>query len=200
MNYQLLALPVISAFIGYITNVFAIRLLFWPKKPINLGFFSVQGILPKRQAQIAGSVGQLVEKELLSWDELFDKINKPEIREVLTDKISAILKERLSDLLPRIVPAKVGKLIGDMLEKVIHQEASNIIKQSIEAGSEYLNQEINIEQMVEDKINAFDLDELEKMIRGVTSSELTFIEVLGGVLGFIIGLVQVAIIILFPAG
>ncbi|HNX29266.1 MAG TPA: DUF445 family protein [Syntrophomonadaceae bacterium] len=200
MNYQLLALPVISAFIGYITNVFAIRLLFWPKKPINLGFFSVQGILPKRQAQIAGSVGQLVEKELLSWDELFDKINTPEIREVLTDKISAILKDRLSDLLPRIVPAKVGKLIGDMLEKVIHQEASNIIKQSIEAGSEYLNQEINIEQMVEDKINAFDLDELEKMIRGVTSSELTFIEVLGGVLGFIIGLVQVAIIILFPAG
>ncbi|MDD3894657.1 MAG: DUF445 family protein [Syntrophomonadaceae bacterium] len=200
MNYQLLALPVISAFIGYITNVFAIRLLFWPKKPINLGFFSVQGILPKRQAQIAGSVGQLVEKELLSWDELFDKINTPEIREVLTDKISAILKDRLSDLLPRIVPAKVGKLIGDMLEKVIHQEASNIIRQSIEAGSEYLNQEINIEQMVEDKINAFDLDELEKMIRGVTSSELTFIEVLGGVLGFIIGLVQVAIIILFPVG
>ena len=68
----------------------------------------------------------------------------------------------------------------------------------MDAGSKYLNEEVNIQQMVEDKINAFDLDELEKMIRGVTSNELTFIEILGGVLGFIIGLLQVAILLLFP--
>lgn len=198
MNYQLLALPVISAFIGYITNVVAIRLLFWPKRPINFGLFSVQGVLPKRQSQIASSVGQLVEQELLSLDELFDKINTPEIREALTDKISSILKDRLSELLPRVVPVKVSKLIGDMLEKVLRQEAANIIRQGMETGSEYLNHEVNIQQMVEDKINAFDLDELERMIRGITSRELTFIELLGGVLGFIIGLLQVAIMLIFP--
>lgn len=198
MNYQLLALPVISAFIGYITNVVAIRLLFWPKKPINLGLFSLQGVLPKRQEQIASSIGQLVDQELLSIDELFDKINTPEIRETLTDKIGGILKERLSELLPRIVPDRIGKKIGEVLEKILRQEAGNIIRQSMDAGSKYLNEEVNIQQMVEDKINAFDLDELEKMIRGVTSNELTFIEILGGVLGFIIGLLQVAILLLFP--
>lgn len=198
MNYQLLALPVISAFIGYITNVVAIRLLFWPKKPINLGLFSLQGVLPKRQEQIASSIGQLVDQELLSIDELFDKINTPEIRGTLTDKIGGILKERLSELLPRIVPDRIGKKIGEVLEKILRQEAANIIRQSMDAGSKYLNEEVNIQQMVEDKINAFDLDELEKMIRGVTSNELTFIEILGGVLGFIIGLLQVAILLLFP--
>ena len=198
MNYQLLALPVISAFIGYITNVVAIRLLFWPKKPINLGLFSLQGVLPKRQEQIASSIGQLVDQELLSIDELFDKINTPEIRGTLTDKIGGILKERLSELLPRIVPDRIGKKIGEVLEKILRQEAANIIRQSMDAGSKYLNEEVNIQQMVEDKINAFDLDELEEMIRGVTSNELTFIEILGGVLGFIIGLLQVAILLLFP--
>lgn len=198
MNYQLLALPLISAFIGYITNVVAIKLLFWPKQPVKLGFFSLQGVLPKRQTQIAISVGQLVEEQLLSMEELFDRINTPEIREVLTNKIGQILKDRLSDLLPRIVPARVSNLIGDVLEKVLRQEAANIIKQTIEAGSEYLNEEIKVNQIVEEKINAFDLDELEKMIRAVTSNELTFIELLGGVLGFVIGLVQVAILLLFP--
>ena len=198
MNYQLLALPVISAFIGYITNVVAIRLLFWPKKPINLGLFSLQGVLPKRQEQIASSIGQLVDQELLSIDELFDKINTPEIRETLTDKIGSILKERLSELLPRIVPDRISRKIGEVLEKVLRQESANIIRQSMDAGSKYLNEEVNIQQMVEDKINAFDLDELEEMIRGVTSNELTFIEILGGVLGFIIGLLQVAILLLFP--
>ena len=154
--------------------------------------------MPKRQEQIASSIGQLVDQELLSIDELFDKINTPEIRETLTDKIGGILKERLSELLPRIVPDRIGKKIGEVLEKILRQEAGNIIRQSMDAGSKYLNEEVNIQQMVEDKINAFDLDELEKMIRGVTSNELTFIEILGGVLGFIIGLLQVAILLLFP--
>ena len=36
---QILIIPVISALIGYITNVVAIRLLFWPRQPVNLGFF-----------------------------------------------------------------------------------------------------------------------------------------------------------------
>ena len=102
--------------------------------------------------------------------ELFDKINTPEIREVLTDKIGLILKERLNDMLPRIVPVRVSSLIGDVLEKVLRQEAENIIKQTMEAGSDYLSNEIKIQQIVEDKINAFNLDELETMIREVTSN------------------------------
>lgn len=198
MNYQLIALPVISAFIGYITNVVAVRLLFWPREPLNFGLFSLQGILPKRQEQIASSVGQLVEQELLSMDDLFDKIDTPENREIIIDKIGGIIKNRLNEFLPRIVPDRISKKIGDMLEKVLRQEAPNIIRQGMEAGGQYLSQEVNIQQMVEDKINAFDLDELEKMIRGVTSNELRFIEILGGVLGFIIGLLQVAILLLFP--
>ncbi len=139
-----------------------------------------------------------MEEQLLSMDEVFDRINTPEIREVLTDKISLILRNRLNELLPRVVPIRVSNIIGDILEKVLRQEAANIIKQTIEAGSEYLNEEIKIHLIVEEKINAFDLDELEKMIRGVTSVELTFIEILGGVLGFIIGFIQVAILLIYP--
>lgn len=198
MNYQLLALPVISAFIGYITNVAAIKLLFWPRQPVNLIIFTLQGVLPKRQAQIAASVGQLVEDQLLSLEELIEKINTPETRKVLVDIISQILKDRLNDLLPKAIPIRFSNLIGDIIEKVLYQQAANIIKQSIEAGGEYLAREIKVNQIVEDKINAFDLDELERMIRDVTSSELTFIEIIGGVLGFIIGLIQVMILILFP--
>ena len=39
--YALLSLPLISALIGYITNVVAIRLLFWPRQPINFGLFKL---------------------------------------------------------------------------------------------------------------------------------------------------------------
>jgi uncharacterized membrane protein YheB (UPF0754 family) len=44
--------------------------------------------------------------------------------------------------------------------------------------------------MVEDKINSLDIAELEGMILDIASRELKHIELLGGVLGFLIGIIQ----------
>jgi len=198
LYYQLAAIPLISAFIGYLTNVVAIKLLFWPQKPINCVFFELFGLLPKRQAEIAVKVGELVEEQLLSPDDLIDKINTPETQEIITEKLCEIVRDRLYTVLPRILPQKLVQLIGDNLEKILYQEAPGLIEQLIESGQDHINNEIKIKTMVEDKINSLDLDELEKLVRGVSSTELKFIEILGGVLGFIIGLVQIAILLLFP--
>jgi len=195
--YALLTLPLISALIGYITNVVAIRLLFWPQQPINFGFFKLQGVLPKRQADIAASVGELVEERLLSLDEVIDQVNTPEVRERLVVTITDVMRDKLDSMLPRFIPPRAIQLIADALEKVVRQEADQIISQVVESVRDYLTTEIQIKQIVEDKINQFDLDELEDLVRGVASTELRFIEILGGVLGFIIGLVQMGIMILF---
>lgn len=193
----LLTLPLISALIGYITNVVAIRLLFWPQQPINFGLFKLQGVLPKRQADIAASVGELVEERLLSLDEVIDQVNTPEVRERLVVTITDVMRDKLDSMLPRFIPPRAIQLIADTLEKVVRQEADQIISQVVESVRAYLTAEIQIKQIVEEKINQFDLDELEDIVRGVASTELRFIEILGGVLGFIIGLVQMGIMILF---
>lgn len=194
----LIVIPIISALIGYITNVVAIKLLFWPKHPINLGFFKLQGVLPKRQAEIATSVGELVEEQLLSLDEVFDEVDTPEMHAKFVDKISDVLKDRLASIMPSFLPSKVTKLIIDNLNRVLRQEAPNIIIQVINSARDYLTEEIKISVIVEDKINDFDLDELEEMITGISSTEIRFIELLGGILGFIIGLVQLAFIHFIP--
>lgn len=196
INYILI--PIISAFIGYLTNVVAIKLLFWPQKPINLLGFKLQGLLPKRQADIAVSVGELVEQQLLSMDDLINQIDTPQMHERITGRISQVLKEKLYSIVPSIVPGRITQLIVDNLDKMFRQEAPELIKQGISSGRDYLTQEIQVKKLVEDKINEFELGELEEMVRGVSSTELRFIEILGGVLGLLIGLVQVAILVLFP--
>jgi len=185
----------ISTFIGYFTNVVAVKMLFWPRRPINLGFYSVQGILPKRQAQIAVSLGELVEKELLPMDDVLEQINTPRNQQIIVAKISAMVRDRLGELLPRIIPGRLIQIMIDTLDKILIQESSQIIEQLFKYGSEYLTNEIHISKIVEDKVNAFDLQQLEDMIKGISAPELTFIEVLGGVMGFTIGLVQVIILL-----
>lgn len=198
MWYTLLIIPLISALIGYITNVLAIKLLFWPQRPIRFGLFKLQGLLPKRQSDIAVSIGQLVEEQLLSLDDVIDRVNTPEIRERLVVTLSEVAKDKLNAMLPRFVPPKVIHLIVDNLEKILRQEADQVIHQVVESGREYLSAEVQIKKMVEDKINEYDLNELEDMVRGVSSTELRFIELLGGVLGLVIGIVQVGVLVLFP--
>ncbi|HCF50814.1 MAG TPA: hypothetical protein DER60_11065 [Syntrophomonas sp.] len=195
---QLLTIPLIGAFIGYITNVFAIKMLFWPRQPVNLVFFEMQGVLPKRHRDIASSIGEIVEERLLSMDDFFDSVDTPELRHRILDEVVQALKKRLGTTLLRITPDRLYRLIEESLEKIVRQEADRIIHQAIESGRASITAEISVKQMVEDKINAFELNELEVMIRQVSQTELRFIEILGGVLGFLLGLVQVAILLIFP--
>ena len=198
MYYQLFTIPVISALIGYITNVVAIKMLFWPRKPINLLFFDLQGLLPKRQADIAKSLGELVENQLLSVDDIFDRLNTPQVQDKLVNSVATLVRDKLDNMLPRIIPAKLLQLIGDSIEKVLRQEAASWIAQFMETERTYITREIEVKKIVEEKVNDFNLDEMEAMIKGVSSPELRFIEILGGVLGFIIGLIQDIIIVIFP--
>nr|WP_317358760.1 DUF445 family protein [uncultured Tyzzerella sp.] len=50
---------------------------------------------------------------------------------------------------------------------------------------------ISVSKMIEEKINSFDMETIENLIVSVTKKELNAITIIGGVLGFIIGLIPV---------
>ena len=101
-------------------------------------------------------------------------------------------------ILPGIIPSRVKMIIMGSLEKVLNQEVPNFINSILESNRSNISNEIQISKLVENRINEFDINKLEGLIRGVSSTEIVFIEVMGGVLGLLIGLVQVGILILFP--
>jgi Uncharacterized protein conserved in bacteria len=78
MNWLFLIIPVISAFIGWITNWIAIKMLFHPRKPVRVLGIPFQGIFPKRQRQFAEKLGKLVSNELLSYTDIEQKVTNPE--------------------------------------------------------------------------------------------------------------------------
>jgi len=194
MYLQFLLIPVTSMLIGYITNVIAIKLLFWPQKPVRLLGFKLQGLLPKRHTEIAEKIGELVENQLFSLEDITRKINTPEFHAQIIKSINDSVRTRLKHILPGFLPGKVYELITEVVEKILYQEAPAIIEQVFNAGQAYLSEEVKISKIVAEKIKALDLDQLEKLVKGVSSSELRFIEILGGVLGFFIGVIQLLIL------
>ena len=77
MNYfEFVLMPVIGALIGWWTNLFAIKLIFWPINPIKLPLFNIefQGLIPKRRLDISKNIGDVLEKEILSSDDIVERL------------------------------------------------------------------------------------------------------------------------------
>ena len=58
---------------------------------------------------------------------------------------------------------------------------------------EKAKEQLQLKELVEEKINSFDLEELEDLIIRLSKQELKQIEVLGGIIGFFVGTVQALI-------
>ncbi|HGM1480668.1 TPA: DUF445 domain-containing protein [Clostridioides difficile] len=188
---RILILAVIGGFIGYVTNVVAIRLIFRPIEPIKIPILNIEivGLIPKRRAEIAANVGEIIQEEFLSMDEILANIitdeDKEEVVRYIKARVKIIIHEKAS-----FIPSGIKNMIQDYLGEIIESE----VKQSIDELSKNIinkaNERIDIQKMVEDKINELDLYELEEIIIRIAKKELKHIEFLGLVLGFLIGIAQ----------
>lgn len=199
MNYWLILIPLISGFIGWVTNWVAIKMLFHPRTPVNVLGIKVQGIFPKRQDQFAEKLGKLVSRELLSFDEIEAKITNPDnLKQVLPQVESHIdhfLRVKLSDSMP-MISMFIGDKTIEKLKSVFMEELEILFPKIMKDYSGTLKQQLDLEAIVTDKVKAFSSDKLEEILYQVMAREFRFVEIIGAVLGFLIGMFQVAITLL----
>lgn len=190
---KLIFMVIVGGVIGWMTNVIAIKLLFRPFKPVKILGFEFMGLIPRRRADIAKSIGDTVAKELISMDEITDKLlteeNKVWVLESILKEISKFMEEKLG-MLAMFLPA-------DKIEEMARKELPTYIDKFAHDFASKATNEIDIGLMVEEKINEFPLEKVEELILSIAKKELTAIERLGGILGALIGLIQALIIILF---
>ena len=196
MNLWLLLIPVISAFIGWFTNWIAIKMLFHPREPKNILGIKFQGIFPKRQEQFAIKLGKLVADELLSFNDIEKKITSPEnlksVMPFIESHIDNFLRVKLGQAMPMISMFIGEKTINEM-KKIFMTELETIFPEVMHNYMEKLQADLDLERIVTEKVKNFSSDKLESILLQIMSKEFRFVEILGGVVGFIIGLIQIMI-------
>ncbi len=199
MKITLILIPVISAFIGWFTNWIAIKMLFHPKIPVKILGITFHGIFPKRQKQFAEKLGKLVSQELLSFSDIEQKISNPDNIEKLMPfvetHIDHFLRVKLAEEMPMISMFIGDKTINQM-KAVFIKELQTLFPSIMENYMAQLEKDLDLEKIVIDKVSGFSSDKLEEILQAIMSKEFRFVEIIGGVLGFIIGLLQVLLTIL----
>ena len=190
---QLLVMILISGAIGWITNWVAIKMLFRPHKEINLGLFKIQGLIPKRKSEIGSGIANIIQNELISVKDVIAKIDREEFSKRLNSLIDEVLDKNLKKkvkekfpLLQMFFTDKVAKDVGNTIKDIVMENQEKIF----EIFSNYAEENIDFEIIISDKISNFSLDKLEEIITLLAKRELKHIEVIGAILGMIIGAVQ----------
>lgn len=191
--------PLIGALIGWFTNFLAVKMLFHPReKKVILGI-EVQGIFPKRQDAIAEKLGRIVARELISFEEIKERITDPSnlggVNEIISSKVDEYLFIKLPQQYPMLGMFLTEKNKIKFKEQLVN-EVKDVLPSLIENFINKTEKNLDIEQMVYQKVAAFSSDKLENMLQSILSKEFRFIELVGGVLGFFIGLVQAGLSVL----
>ncbi len=187
-------IPLISAFIGWFTNWIAIKMLFHPKNPVKFLGITIQGIFPKRQQQFAEKLGVLVASELIHFDEIAERLKDPEqlkqLAPVIETHIDTFLQVKLKEKLP-VISMFVGEGMIAKIKEGMMEEIELLLPEVIAKYTDSLSQKIDVQKMVTEKVAAFSSDKLETILVAIMSKEFRFVEIIGGVLGFLIGLMQI---------
>ncbi|MBW6517157.1 MAG: DUF445 family protein [ANME-2 cluster archaeon] len=192
MDYSLFIFPIVGGLIGYTTNYIAVKMLFRPHKPIGIGPLKIQGVLPKRRNDIATSIAATVEEELISIKDLTVILKNldlgTEIDEMVDDFFRSSDYDGKSEILSKI-NVTINSYMRSKVKKSLNRNKDELITEFIRR----IEGELDFKGIIETKIEGYDLNQLENIVMRVSSNELRYITIIGGVLGFMVGLVQMVI-------
>ena len=188
----LILTPFITAAIGWLTNWVAIKMLFHPRVPVRIFFWKWQGLIPRRQLQLACESAEIIEREILQQHMILNEIKKINLEPYLEKTAHTLVWERIGPQL-RAIPL-LGSFVNDGIlarfEVIACAEIKNEAGPLIEKVATQFEASVDLKEMIENNIAAFDLERLESIVNAVAKREFRTIEALGAVLGFVIGCLQ----------
>ncbi len=126
------------------------------------------------------------------FENKLDKFVSYNIQEFFNNNAIVVINELIKKYESIFLSSKIStvtlKIDNDTISS-FNSYMMKIIAYALSKGSVYLSQNINIGEIVENQINKFEMDDAEKILVSVINRELNAITILGGVLGFFIGIV-----------
>lgn len=188
-------MPLVGALIGYVTNRLAVRMIFRPIRPRRVLGVTVQGLVGRRQAEIARSIGGVVGDHLVTPKDLEGALEAVDLEGVVDQAFESGLAPKIAEL--RSLPLVGGFLTDERVSELRRHAVQGVVKhkdQLAGAMQRGLEEGVDVHALVEAKVAAFPVETMEELILRVAARELRAIEVLGGVLGGLVGLAQAGVL------
>ncbi len=197
--YSYLIIPFISGFVGWFTNVIALKMTFYPLEYIGIRPFGWQGIIPSKATKMAQISVDLMTTKLVSVSDVFTNLDAQRVEEEISPAIKTLAKQITNEVMEAQAPILWKSLPQNSKNKIIaiiEEELPEVIKNLME------DLKVNIEDILDLKslaISALLEDKalINRIFLSVGNKEFKFIERSGFYFGFLFGLVQAIVFYLY---
>ena len=193
-----IALPIVGALVGTVTNWLAIQMLFYPRQRTRyLGLFYYQGMFPARQHEIAAGLGVVAARDFIAPTEIFSDLASGVVPEGLEDSHADLAEAWLREKIPPL---------GQVLDGVLSKEELGDVRRGAMASFPELRagglrelasvagDNVDVAGILSSRLEAMDKSGFEGIIRGLFEREELYLIIYGGLLGGIMGFLQLLVV------
>jgi uncharacterized membrane protein YheB (UPF0754 family) len=201
-NPLVLLIPLIAGFIGWFTNWLAVKATLYPVEFVGIPpAFGWQGVIPKNTEEMSQSFSKLIHDKLVDMEKLFadiDHEDNEELDKVVEDVSVEIIREFSTNIAPESwarAREKLREYINMLVRRNVRRVTVEIFdRMAAEAGAFIDIDKIAHEALVEDRAL------LGRVLMDVAGPEFKFIERSGLWFGFLFGVIQMGVWIIYPEG
>lgn len=189
-----LSLPFVSAIIGYVTKVVAIRMMFQPLDFVGLKapYLGWQGIIPRNAAKMAGISVDLMTSQLLSVRDVFERLEPERIARELEPALIGAMDRITRDVAEHYQPGLWNALPEFVRRRIVERVQADlpaVIAEIMQDVSDHIEQLFDLKAMVVGNL-VRDKQLLNRIFSETGKQEFKFFGTAGFYFGFGIGVVQ----------
>ncbi|MGB7755162.1 MAG: DUF445 family protein [Salinisphaera sp.] len=202
-TWRYLSLPVISALVGYVTNVVAIRMMFHPIEFLGVArpWLGWQGIVPRKASKMTGIAVDTITESLITEAEMFGRLDPREVATeiegpllvMVDDVIETVMRRHYPTLWPA-APETLRRAIHYRLRSAAPRVVSRVMHE-VRANIRYL---FDLKSMIT-RVLVREKTLLNRVFKETGRDEFIFIGRSGAYFGFAFGLIQMVLWIFFQA-
>ena len=190
-----ITVPAVTAFIGYVTNWAAVRMIFHPAELRGIGPFRWQGIVyrmaPKFAREIANTTGQV-----LTPADIVERVDIAGLVDRLFEAHEAVLDGAVGESLDVLAPgawASMDPAARAQVRTLMVTQATGSVDGMVEVLGHRLPDILDLDALLVEELTGENAGRLARVSGEIAARELRFIELYGGVFGFGVGVVQAAL-------
>lgn len=183
---------------GFASDWLALNLIFIPREPKKLlGFIPVQGVLHAQREQVTRDYARLLANDLFSADVLLEAIlNGPTSERLFAaveKEVSAAIDAQTGVARPVITLAIGTQRYREAKDAVVRMVVERL-PDTMQEAKDYTAKTLDIENLIVEKMNKLTPDQYEAILRPVFKDDEMLMVMVGAVLGFFVGELQVVLV------
>jgi uncharacterized membrane protein YheB (UPF0754 family) len=192
-------MPLFGGFTGWFTDWLALKMIFNPKEPKKyFGLFTWQGLFIKHRKEVSREYGRLIAKEIVTPHNIIEAVLKGPLSDriftMVAKQVQRVVDEQAGVAKPLLVFA-VGSSKYQELKRIVAEEIMRRLPETMKSVERYAGDAMDLENTLADKMAELSSEEFVGLLRPAFEQDEWILITVGAVLGFLVGEMQVQIML-----